>query len=275
MGYEPDSEDTLTNTLTDDQLKGVFTITDKSLEKVGDYYTSPFSPTLQSVSFQGFDGFLYLPNIQRFLVQQESVASGQIQAGIVYTVSGYTLVTYASNDYVDGDIFTGQDGYSTYTATGDGSIFKNTDTEIVVPTPRVLIVRRDIDVSDLSGGNFGFITITDGTITNGATTMPYAYFHPTVNVNDYLESLSYGLMGLIDLGQTTMIETYLDYIVSVIENRQLVKFSMKLSDTDLDSLDYSKPIYIEMGEYTGQYFLNKIDGYDGRSLTDVYLMKLV
>jgi nucleosome binding factor SPN SPT16 subunit len=105
--------------------------------------------------------------------------------------------------------------------------------------------------------------------------MPYAYFHPTVNINDYIESLSYGLLGLIDLGQTTMIETYLDYIVSVIENRQLVKFSMKLSDTDLDSLDYSQPIYIQAGEYTGQYFLNKIDGYDGRSLTDVYLMKLV
>jgi hypothetical protein len=211
-------------------------------------------------------------------VEQESVASGQIEAGVSYTVSGASPfeVVYNTVSYFDGDVFVGVIGISTFTvAAGDGYVYKDVSEETVDPLPRVLIVRRDVDVSDLSGATFTEITVTDGTTPQTSTTMPYAYFHPTVNVNDYLESLSYGLMGLVNLGQTTMIDTYLSYIVDVIENRQLVKFEMALNDVDLNSLDYSKPIYIEAGEYTGQYFLNKIDGYDGRSLTDVYLMKLV
>ncbi len=274
MGYEGNEDDTLIGALTEAQLKGSFFVDDESLEAENDYYTAPFTATLQTISFQGGAGFLILPNIQRYAVEQESVASGAIQIGVRYTVDGFTTLVYNNVTYVAGDIFTGVNGVSTYGTTGSGNVYIDVSEASVDPQPRVLIVRRGVSVETLSQGTWANLSITDGVTELLPTTMPYAYFMPTIDINGFVDSLSYSLLGQINLNQSLIQENYLGWVVGVINNKQLVKFEMNLNDIDISTIDYSTPIRIEYPNYTGLYLVSKIDGYNSKDLTSVYLIKI-
>jgi len=215
--YEYDDEDLLIKEYTENEFRGNIQINAGFLDAESDFYTAPFSPTLQALTFIDGNDAILLPNIQRVDIEEARIK----------------------------------------------------------PTPRVLIVKRNTDVS-LAADGFTQITITDGTITRNTTNFPYAYFYPFANVNENIETLSYSYIGDGGaLNQILPINEYLGFIFDCIRNSEYVLCEMMLTAADIQALDFSTPIRIEYKNYSGLYLISSIDGFNGKGLTDVYLLKIV
>ena len=151
----------------------------------------------------------------------------------------------------------------------DGTI----DTE---PQPKILLVDPDVSISTLTGGIFNNLPIVDaGGTTTAATGIPFAWFIKesyVTAIDDIDLALNYGDLSFTTLGEPLK-ETYLEDYQDMLNSMKYFLGSFNLDEVDITSLDFSIPIYIG-GEIKSYFYLNKVENYDGKSLTQVELIKI-
>lgn len=132
-------------------------------------------------------------------------------------------------------------------------------------SPKIAIMSENIPVSDITGGSSGYEDLTVGG--EVITDMPICWFVKTqINdaYNQYKDSLVFeNPEGVGYLDDTLKSVFLLDY-ERMLNNIKYLKAYFLLNETDISSLDFSKPVYID--KFKSYFYISKIKNYRGSTI---------
>lgn len=132
------------------------------------------------------------------------------------------------------------------------SILQDQSTE-----PRVLVLERGFD--------YGNQVTIGSTI---SSTAPLAYFAKSRDLppyNEFIDSIAFGNFGIVAPNDTPIINTQLSLISSMLAEGKGLSIYLAYELEDIQNIDFSVPIYIELENLTGFYFISGIENVDGES----------
>lgn len=165
-----------------------------------------------------------------------------------------------------------------------GSLFsmlierKNEDGSINPVNPRVGLISDPILISDLSNSKLTDLEIFSESSSDEVSSMSFLWFSKQLtnneNYDDYFYSLAYGNNENSGYEvQTDLINLYLKDVEKYLSNPRLIKSFILLNETDINQLDFTKPVYID--RYKSYFYISKIKNYRGSNQsTECELIKI-
>ena len=145
------------------------------------------------------------------------------------------------------------------------------------PKPRILMYSGLEDISDL-GYPFDTLEIEGSLGNETVTQIPFTYFFKSTlflpNVDNFDFGLAFDVPNIPNPNDTTLIEKYYGELNKCLNASIYLKAFFQLRQSDIDSLDFSIPIYLGF-PYNAYYFLNKIKQFrSSETLTECELIQL-
>jgi hypothetical protein len=139
------------------------------------------------------------------------------------------------------------------------------------PGARALYVLPGVAINSVGLGVITKITI-DGT---DYTDIAYPFFYLINSGNDIQEiedSLSYGPVSGIQSNQRSLLEKNYKQISNILNTGRGFNVSRLLSEYEFSNLDFSQPVYLDVGLAKGLFFVDEVSGYEGASTPCIALL---
>lgn len=142
----------------------------------------------------------------------------------------------------------------------------------VDPKPRVLVLHADDGLNWKPGSG-----IDVGSTTSEASCAYATFFkidHSSSTIDSYTRSLAYATPQVNNPNDTAIFDTpYWEKYLRIFASPRIIECEMYLTESDISTLDFSRPIYLE--PLASLFYLNKIKEYTGEGTTLVELVKFV
>lgn len=146
-------------------------------------------------------------------------------------------------------------------------------------TPKIAIMTPNEDVEEQTGGGSGYTEFTiTSTVASSVTCQetPITFFakqQVIPLINKYQDSLAYDQIQGVGYQDDTIKELYLEDYERILSNMKYLKAYFRLTEVDINNLDFSKPVYID--RYKSYFYISTIKNYRGSGkLTQCELIKI-
>lgn len=140
-------------------------------------------------------------------------------------------------------------------------------------TPKIGIMTPNEDVEQQTGGGAGYTVFTiqvfgGATPDQTCTDTPFVYFAKQQSIpliDKYSDSLAYDQIEGVGYNDTTLKPSYLSDYESILSNMRYLKAYFRLTEVDINNLDFLKPVYID--RYKSYFYISVIKNYRGSNKT--------
>jgi hypothetical protein len=143
--------------------------------------------------------------------------------------------------------------------------------------PRLLIVETGVNISDISDTE-SVMVFSDGPNQISVEQIPFSYFHKANTGNFIIDSLTNSLAFSRQQIQDSLSEPISDGSFSDIQaailSPTIELLRVKIATYELLDFDYSVPIFLDLGQFSGYYFLSNAEGFNGRDSVNCFLLKI-
>ena len=133
------------------------------------------------------------------------------------------------------------------------------------PGARVLYVLPNVDIDDISLGTISQIEF-EGVLREN---IAYGFFY-LINsgsgIDNIEDSMSYGTVAGIQSNQRGLLATNYSQLERILNQGRVYRVAMLLSEYEFLNLDFSQPVYLDVGLAKGLFFVDEVTGYEGSNV---------